>query len=412
MENENAPMRVLVHDSSGHPFQIELSRELACRGHTVAHVYCSSFLSPRGEVDRKPDDPERFTIKDIALDRPFERFSMQSYSYGRRLKQEFTYGNQVAGEVDSFKPEVVISANGPLFSQRTIESKCRSAGIPFVLWLQDFYSLPMKAEARRRLGRLGNPVGNVLVGVEQRLAQRCRFVVTISEDFNPRLIEWGVDPANIQTIQNWAPIENLPVRPKVNDWSVANGLSDRAVFLYTGTLGLKHNPALLWALARRVGEEDPHARVVVASEGTGMDWLRARQRSQRLDQLMLLPFQRFDQYADVLGAADVLVAILEPGAGAYAVPSKVLSYLCAQRPILAAIPGANLASRIVLENEAGLVVGPNDEDGLVCAAAKLLSDPQTRAELGRNGRRYAEQSFPIRVIADKFEHLLSDATAS
>ncbi len=405
-------MRVLVHDSSGHPFQIELSRELARRGHEVRHIYCSSFLSPRGEVHRQPDDSEGFVIKDVALARPFERFSMRRYSYARRLLQEFTYGNRVAREVADFRPDVVISANGPLFSQRRIERGCRSAGIPFVLWLQDFYSLPMKAEAERRLGLVGTAVGSVLEAAEQYLARRCRFVVTISEDFNLRLTDWGVDPQNILTIENWAPIQDLPVRPKVNDWSVAHDLSDRTVFVYTGTLGLKHNPELLWALARRVGEQDPRARVVVASEGTGMDYLRERRQTENLDQLVLLPFQPFDRYADVLGTADVLVAILEPGAGAYAVPSKVLSYLCAQRPILAAIPGSNLAGRIVLDNEAGLVVNPNDEEGLVCAAAKLLGDPQTRAELGRNGRRYAEANFPIGVIADKFELLLLKAAAS
>ncbi len=30
-------MRILVHDYSGHPFQAQLSRELARRGHDVVH---------------------------------------------------------------------------------------------------------------------------------------------------------------------------------------------------------------------------------------------------------------------------------------------------------------------------------------------------------------------------------------
>ena len=32
-------MHIQVHDFSGHPFQAELSRELATRGHSVDHVY-------------------------------------------------------------------------------------------------------------------------------------------------------------------------------------------------------------------------------------------------------------------------------------------------------------------------------------------------------------------------------------
>jgi colanic acid biosynthesis glycosyl transferase WcaI len=406
-----ARVRAVIHDSSGHPFQIELSRELARRGHSILHVYCSSFLSPRGAVQRSPDDPEGFAVKDIGLTRPFERFSFGTYSPGRRLMQEFTYGKQVSEEVRRFKPDVVLSANGPLFSQLAIQRTCRATGIPFVLWLQDFYSVPMKAEARRRLGRAGAVAGSALEQAERLLARRCRSIVTISEDFNPKLVGWGVDPGHLQAIHNWAPIADLPVRPKDNPWAVKHRLEDKMVFLYTGTMGLKHNPALLWAVATRLHDENPNGRVVVASEGTGMEWLEDRLRTDPIDQLVLLPFQPFEHYADVLGAADVLLAVLEPGAGAYAVPSKVLSYLCAERPILAAIPETNLASRILLENGAGLVVRPDDTDALASAAMRLAADPDLRRQLGQNGRNYAEARFPITVIADTFGRLLADATS-
>lgn len=404
-------MRVLVHDISGHPFQIELSRELARRGHSILHAYSSSILSPRGAVERLADDPQNFEIKDIRLNRPIERFSYAKYSYVRRLMQEFSYGQQAADEVRAFSPDAVISANGPLFSQFRIQNASRSAGIPFLLWLQDFYSVPMRAEAQRRLGPLGNVVGLAFERVERLLARRCRSIVTITEDFNPKLTGWGVDHRAIQTIHNWAPIADLPVRPKANAWAIAHGLDDKPVCLYTGTLGLKHNPALLWALASRLNAELPEGRVVVASEGTGMDWLRSRHTSNPLEQLVLLPFQPFDQYADVLGAADLLLALLEPGAGAYAVPSKVLSYLCADRPILAAMPQVNLASRILLESKAGSVVNPEEENAFVTAAVELLGDPDRRREFGRNGRRYAEANFPIGVIADKFEQILASVTS-
>ncbi len=402
-----APKRVLVHDSSGHAFTIELSRELARGGHQVLYVYCSSFLSPRGAVERQADDPESFAVRDIGLGRPFERFSFGKYSFGRRLRQEFTYGGKVADEIHNFRPDVVMSANGPLFSQLRIQSACRSDGVPFVLWLQDFYSVPMKAEARRRLGRLGEIAGAVLEQAERLLARRSASLVTISEDFSPKLVDWGVESGDIQVIHNWAPIEDLPVRPRNNPWSEEHGLAGVPVFLYTGTLGLKHNPALLWALARRLQEQHPDGRVVVASEGTGMDWLQERLHSEPIEQLVLLPFQPFDRYADVLGAADVLVALLEPGAGAYAVPSKVLSYLCAGRPVLAAIPEANLASRIVAENRAGVVVSPDDEQQFVEEGMRLLGDEELRRDLAASGRRYAEANFPIGVIAGKFEPLIS-----
>ena len=48
-----AAMRILVHDYSGHPFQVELSRELARRGHEVTHSYCEAYVSGKGHLERR-----------------------------------------------------------------------------------------------------------------------------------------------------------------------------------------------------------------------------------------------------------------------------------------------------------------------------------------------------------------------
>lgn len=44
-------VKVLVHDYSGHPFQAQLSRSLARRGHTVVHSSCAAYVSGKGDLD-------------------------------------------------------------------------------------------------------------------------------------------------------------------------------------------------------------------------------------------------------------------------------------------------------------------------------------------------------------------------
>ena len=56
-------MDIVMHDYAGHPFQVQLSRELAYRGHHVRHQYCTSYTTGRGAVERRPDDPERFVAR-------------------------------------------------------------------------------------------------------------------------------------------------------------------------------------------------------------------------------------------------------------------------------------------------------------------------------------------------------------
>ena len=110
-----------------------------------------------------------------------------------------------------------------------------------------------------------------------------------------------------------------------------------------------------------------------------------------------------DVFPDVLGAADVLVALLENDAGPFSVPSKVLSYLCGGRPILLSAPPSNLSVRLVDEAAAGLCIPAGDGQAFVAAADRLRSEQHTSARFGAAGRAYAENAFSISRVADRFE---------
>jgi hypothetical protein len=43
-------MQLLIHDYAGHPFQVQLSRELAMRGYSVVHAFTGGLLTPRGSL--------------------------------------------------------------------------------------------------------------------------------------------------------------------------------------------------------------------------------------------------------------------------------------------------------------------------------------------------------------------------
>ncbi len=55
------------------------------------------------------------------------------------------------------------------------------------------------------------------------------------------------------------------------------------------------------------------------------------------------------------------------------------------------------------------MVPPGDHEAFLAALRDLLTDEESRAEMGRAGRRYAEQAFDIEAIADRFELVLVDA---
>jgi colanic acid biosynthesis glycosyl transferase WcaI len=391
-------VRIVVHDYVGYAFPAQLARALAGRGHDVLHLHCRDFVAGKGRLERGEDDPAGLVFESVGLGEEFAK-----YDIPRRLWHERATGRELAGKVAAFRPDAVLSSNAPLFVQRALLRAARDSGARFVFWQQDVIS----AAARRVAGAVAGWAAGLL---ERRLLRRSDAVVVISDDFLPLLRRWRVDEPRVAVIENWAPLDELPVVSRANAWSAEHGLDGRFVVLYSGALGVKHDPSLLLELARWAGERD--AMVVVVSEGPGADWLAGRAAAEPA--LRVLPYQPYARLPEVLGSADVLVALLEPTAAGFSVPSKVLTYLCAGRPLLGSMDRANLAARVVERSGGGVVVPASDGAALVAAVDELRANEERRSELGRRARGYAETAFDIDAIADRFEAVLEaqDAPAA
>ena len=394
-------MRIVLHDFGGYAFIAQLSRELARRGHEVSHVFSASVQTPQGALAARQGDPPGLVFQPIRLDKAIDKHSLL-----KRARQEREHARRLVEVVRRERPDVVISANSPSQVQSVLLRHCNGVGIPVVSWVQDLYGMAAHALLRRKVPVVGAMVGKYFIQLDRQALRGSAAVVVITEAFRQILRGWGVSDERVTVIPNWAPLEDLPPLRKDNQWARRHGLHDRVCFLYSGTLAMKHNPGLLLALAERFRGR-PDVRVVVVSEGRGADWLNEQAAAEGLEErLTVLPFQPYETLPEVLAAADVLVSVLEPEAGTFSVPSKVLTYLCAERALLLSVPPDNLAAKTVVGNEAGLAVAPGELGGFMAAAERLVEDAALRSRLGTRGRAYAEAMFNISQIVDRFDTVL------
>ena len=277
----------------------------------------------------------------------------------------------------------------------------RRAGARFVFWLQDIYSLGIARFLEKRYPLLGRLVGRYYRAVEKKLLRQSDAVVSITADFIPVLRRWGVSSSRVSVLPNWAPFDELRPCPQDNPWSRSHGLAGKFVFLYSGTIGLKHNPAILLDLAEAM-RCDPDVAVVVISEGAHASRIRDQAAARGLGNMRFIPLQPYELMPEVLSTGSVLMALLDENAGDYSVPSKVLTCLCLNRPLLLSVPASNMAASIVRENDAGLVVSPGNSGAFIEAATRLRHEPELRQRLGANGFVYAKAAFEIRSIAEQF----------
>nr|WP_281363798.1 glycosyltransferase family 4 protein [Nocardioides daedukensis] len=375
-----------------------MSRELSRRGHAVTHSFCPAWPSGKGHLVAEPG--ERLVFDPVG---PSE--SIDKSNFAKRLLVELQVGFELLRQVRRTKVDVAMLSNAQIPTLVVFAIGMLLLRKPWVLWHQDVYAVAIKSFAGEKLGRGFRLVAASFNVAERWTSQRAAAIVAIADAMVAVHAEWGTAD-KVTVIPNWAPIDEIVPVERKNDWAVENELDDTLTLLYAGTLGLKHNPALLVELAEAVRDNGREARLVVVNTGPAEQVLR-EEAARRDVPLTLLTFQPYDRLPEVLGAGDVLVVLLEQDAGAFSVPSKTLSYLCAGRPVVGLMPAENLAATLI-EKVGGCVVSPSSASIPTAAAwtAAVLGDDERRDELGRASRRLAEDEFALAGIADRFETIL------
>jgi colanic acid biosynthesis glycosyl transferase WcaI len=377
---------LLIHDFVGYAFTIQLAELL---GDGVEYAYCATYASPKGD-----SSGSHVPVHAIRTSRGFEKYGP------RRILSEIEYGLRASALVLRNRRATVVSANCPIVSQLILFLACRLVGASFVFWLQDIFGLALDSDRFERERRSYKLAARGIGAIERFLLRHSNRVLCISKEFASYVEGLAVPVGKIEILRNWGDIDAVSPGHYENPWSGAVGLSKRPRFVYSGTLGLKHDHTLLLDLAKALA--DVGGELVVVTEGVGADRLAA----DRADlPLVLLPYQNARQVTDVLASADVLVVLLEADATEYSVPSKVATYLCAGRPILGSLSVHNDAARRILEAGAGVIVDPDDRLGFIREALVLCAaDASERERLGRQGRAYAEREFAPAAITAAFLH--------
>ena len=382
-------MRIVVLDYSGHIPQADLARSLAKLGHSVRHMYCSDYVSGRGAVERELTDPKDLEFLNISIKKDFNR-----YNHIERLKHELAISKEFWAKIQEINPDHTIFSNVPLFAMSQLAKKMQDNNRPYLYWWQDVYSIAI-GNAFKKFGILAWPIRKYLISLEKNILRDSQSVVAISPNFESIFRSWKQDMKKFSIYPNWTPVNLFPKKQP----STSN--INRKLAVYAGTLGLKHRPELLLYLA-----DDPEFNkiggvVVVVSEGYGREFLeRAENKRQNIELHDFMPITELGQlFAD----ASALIAVLEPEASTFSVPSKIMSYLSAGKPIVASIDPNNASAKILKDIGAGIVIAP-EATALEFSEAvtKIISNPKIAISMSESGLKYSEGNFDSNVAAQFF----------
>jgi glycosyltransferase involved in cell wall biosynthesis len=386
---------IIVLDMPGHPFQYELAKNLSLSQESkIIHIHNPKQLGPKSQFENSKNFQVETVSKTI------------SRNHFVRVWDEIVFACLLISKISKLKPQSVLSSNNPIISQFFLWIYCWIFNIKFVYWLQDIYGIAIKKILTKQKNILAIPVSSIFHFIEFFILKRSNHIVTISPDFDQVLLNEKVDKSKITCIPNWAPLNDIPVVDKKNAFTEEHNIYNSFNILYSGTLGFKHNPDVLINLAEYIISNDLEIKMVIASQGPTIDYVKKESAKRGCDSAILfLPFQDFDIFPQVLASADISLVMLEDEAGEFCVPSKLLSILCSKRIPIVYVPKNNLSAKIVTDNKCGFNVSSEKE--LFNQITEIYLNKSKYNYIQENARKYAEENFRIDEITEKFNKILS-----
>lgn len=243
--------------------------------------------------------------------------------------------------------------------------------------------------------------------IESLSRSRVLRFVAVSRAVRKTLASEGVSPDRIEVIPNGVELPKIPV---VNSPAIRDnlGIPEPAVVagLMANAFDYKNYEMLIRAAAR-VCRKKPDAFFLAA--GRFPDERRRAELENFARNLgvngrffFLGPYQ---DPSEVVPALDIgVLCSRTEGLG-----SAVLEYMAWAKPVVATRVGG--VPEAVEENETGLLVGDDDDEGLALALLGLMEDPNRRRQMGEAGRRRVREMFLWEDILGRWQDLFQSLMA-
>lgn len=179
---------------------------------------------------------------------------------------------------------------------------------------------------------------------------------------------------------------------------LTEGLVQKFVVTFIGTLGHYNNPAILIDCAKRLTGSDTH--FVIAGDGEFFEDLKVE--AANLDNVSLPGWLDQEEIEILLQHSHVGVCPTTQNRDAF--PNKTFAYLSAGLPIISAFQGE--IKEIIKKHQIGFYCPPNDLDGLVKNIKELHDNHHLYKKMSENSRRVFSELFDADKIYQEYaEHV-------
>jgi colanic acid biosynthesis glycosyl transferase WcaI len=287
------------------------------------------------------------------------------------------------------KPDLVYAHTWPIFAQGILALVCQLRGIPFVTRVQDLY--PESLLVQDRLEDRSAWLFRLLRWIDMKIKQSSAGVIVISESFRKVYLQDRHIPSDkIHLIPNWIDENYLQINPTGNNIRSSHRIPEDAfLVMYAGNVGAAAGVDTVITAFQKLSSEE-NIYLLVAGEGAMLSHCRELAQKAGNPRILFHTPWLSSETSCVLGAANLFVLPTQGDQSMVSVPSKLMAYMLAGRPVLSCVAEGSEIAAIISEAGCGRVIAPGKPDAIAQEISSLSQRPPGELEeFGKRGRTYA-----------------------
>ncbi len=252
-----------------------------------------------------------------------------------------------------------VQSDPPVFYAYFATFFARRKKIPVVYCVQDLYP--------DILGKNKGFIYSILNFFQKKALKRASHVVVISDDIKARIESKGINPSHISVIHNWS-FEAKSV--SYDPYQRFNLSKDNFYVTYSGNIGYMQNMDIILGAIKLLSKH-PNIRFLFVGDGV----LRTKLEEMIQDEpnARFIPKVSVEEAEAIYAFSNINLITLKQGVIFGASPSKTATCIKAKRPIVACVDQNSSYARFIDESKIGLIVDPNDSNGLKNAILSIYS---------------------------------------
>lgn len=373
----------------------DLAQHLAGSGACVT-VLCPSPSRPIGtdysslKADRVPRVSRADGVEVVRL----PSFTAPQSRLLPRMRESWSFGRYVCRYLEALpsQPEVVYMNAWPFFSQVFLARYCRTRKISLVMQVMDVYPESLLEKFPRLLRWLFQWP---LLTVDRWIARQASRVVTISEFMRKHYqISRRLPPEKVTLVHTWIDDALFQAMPDRRQSAAHYEVPDNLLtFVFLGNIGPVACVELLIEAFNKAAL--PKSQLLIIGDGSSKaGCVRLAQELGATDRIRFISDPSAANVPRLLSLGDVCLLPMRKGAGASSLPSKMMAYMLAGKPVLAAVDVDGDAARCIREAGCGWVVKPDNPQALSSGLLSIheLNRP-VLARMGNAGAAYGASQF-------------------